>query len=663
MYKIGLINMPFAAFNSPSLGLTQLKAVLESQFENRVSVEILYLNQDFARHMGIDTTQFIENSAQAQNSGLGEWFFRQSAFPDASDNSKAYFQRYYPLQNEQTLALKRAILEKREGINEFLDHLIDRYKINEADLVGFTSMFTQNAASFALARKLKERNPNIVVVMGGTNCETPMGEEIAKNVRQIDFVFSGPALVNFPQFVQHCLNGEMEKCDGVRGVFSRTNLGDVHSGIKGSIGEELDINDMVEIEYETFLNTFEKNFRSEKIKPKLFFETSRGCWWGERSQCTFCGLNGTTMHYRAMHPQKAIDQFESLFRYSGRCTEFKCVDNIMPKNYVQDVLLLLNPPPNACIFYEVKADLSREDLQVLSSAGVKRVQPGIESLATGTLKLIRKGITAFRNLVFLQNCVNYAVKPVWNLLIGFPGEDEAVYKKYIHDIPLIVHLPPPSGAYPVRFDRYSPYFVQAEKYGLDLRPYDFYGMIYPFPEESLANLAYYFVDHNFGADYFTTMVKWIDKIRAKVDLWQKRWQGNNHALPPMLFFKKKGEFNVVHDSRAGEIVEHQVGELDRQLLERLISRKSVANLASELGHISKAEIEEIIGSLQELGLVFREGDRFISLVFDEEPGKAYQLMENSVPVQNLKKCANEPGKPALVRVSRESRRLQHLSQR
>lgn len=661
MYKISLINMPFAAFKAPSLGLTQLKAALESQFKNRVSVEILYLNQDFARHMGIDTIQFIENSMQALNSGLGEWFFRRSAFLDSSDNARAYFQRYYPLQNDQTLALKRAILEKREGINEFLDQLIDSYKIDEADLVGFTSKFNQNVASFALARKLKARNPNIVVVMGGTNCETPMGEEIVKNVGQIDFVFSGPALVSFPKFVLNCLNGEMQKCHRIRGVFSRTNLGDVHSGIQGSIGEERDINDMAVIEYETFLNTFDKNFRSEKINPILFFETSRGCWWGERSHCTFCGLNGTTMHYRVMHPQKALDQFESLFRYADRCTEIQSVDNIMPNNYVQDVLPLLNPPPNACIFYEVRADLSREDLQVLSSAGVKLVQPGIESLATRTLKLIGKGITAFQNLVFLQNCVNYAVKPRWNLLIGFPGEAEAVYKKYVRDIPLLVHLPPPTGAYPVRFDRYSPYFVQAEKYGLDLRPYDFYGMIYPFSNESLVNMAYYFMDNNFGADYFTTMVKWIDQIRAEVDLWQKRWQGKNHALPPMLFFKKKGESNVVHDSRVGEIVEHQLSELDRQLLERLTSRKSVANLAPDLGHISRAEIEKRIRTLQEKGLVFGEGDRFISLVFDEEPQQAYQFMENSVPVQNMKKCTNQPEKPPLVRVSRELHRIQPQS--
>ena len=42
MYKISLINMPFAAFNAPSLYLTQLKAVLENQFEIRLYVESLY---------------------------------------------------------------------------------------------------------------------------------------------------------------------------------------------------------------------------------------------------------------------------------------------------------------------------------------------------------------------------------------------------------------------------------------------------------------------------------------------------------------------------------------------------------------------------------------------------------------------------------------------
>ena len=32
-------------------------------------------------------------------------------------------------------------------------------------------------------------------------------------------------------------------------------------------------------------------------QPSVFVETSRGCWWGERMHCTFCGLNGATMAY------------------------------------------------------------------------------------------------------------------------------------------------------------------------------------------------------------------------------------------------------------------------------------------------------------------------------------------------------------------------------
>ena len=66
--------------------------------------------------------------------------------------------------------------------------MIDKYRLAEADLVGFTSMFTQNVASFALARLLKESRPEIVIAMGGANCESPMGEEIARHVPAVDYV-------------------------------------------------------------------------------------------------------------------------------------------------------------------------------------------------------------------------------------------------------------------------------------------------------------------------------------------------------------------------------------------------------------------------------------------------------------------------------------------
>ena len=35
-------------------------------------------------------------------------------------------------------------------------------------------------------------------------------------------------------------------------------------------------------------------------------ETARGCWWGERQHCTFCGLNGATMAFRSKTPERVL---------------------------------------------------------------------------------------------------------------------------------------------------------------------------------------------------------------------------------------------------------------------------------------------------------------------------------------------------------------------
>ena len=61
------------------------------------------------------------------------------------------------------------------------------------------------------------------------------------------------------------------------------NCGFGNAGVNGTIGEELDIDVKVELGYDSFLNTLKTNFPGSGIEPVLFFETSRGCWWGGAS--------------------------------------------------------------------------------------------------------------------------------------------------------------------------------------------------------------------------------------------------------------------------------------------------------------------------------------------------------------------------------------------
>jgi ribosomal peptide maturation radical SAM protein 1 len=620
MYKISLINAPFAALHLPSIALTQLKALLGEIYGEQVSVDVCYINHDFARQIGVSTYNNLALTNEAHTTGIGDWLFRQAAFPSSEDNSEAYFSRYYPRHDERTQHTKMLVEKVRGRLDTLLIQTVKKYNLDRADLVGFTSMFTQNTACFALAGAVKQCNPSVITVMGGANCESPMGQEIVKNVPQIDFVFSGPALKSFPQFIRHQVAGETGKCHSIPGVFSKKNCVLTPLGCGGAIGEELPIDDYIKLDYEPFLQAVERNFPNGEVSPNLLFETSRGCWWGEKSHCTFCGLNGASMKYRSMSAEKALAQFSDLFKYEGRFKKLEAVDNILPKSYIKDVFPRLTPPPGTKIFYEVKADLSEMDLEALSKAGVRSIQPGIESLASSTLKLMGKGTNVFINILLLKRCLAHDISPGWNLLVGFPGETEEVYKKYLVDLPLLVHLPPPTGIFPVRFDRFSPYFVNAQKYGLDLHPLDYYRLTYPFGEGALSNLAYYFSDTNLGAPYFVMMARWIGKLREQLTAWKDRWRGQNM---PSLYFKGGADTPVVHDSRFGSLVEHKLSATAHQVLTFLDKPRRVADVAATMSSLSAGDVESEIALLREQGLIFQEDERYMSIVLSEPASMRY----------------------------------------
>ena len=605
--RIALVNMPWAPVNLPSIALTQLRSVVTERFSDRVEVDIHYLNHEFADFFGYEPYREVANTVAATVAGLGDWLFRSEAFPEEPDNTAAYTRRYL-----RHLPLDRKTIEHlvaaRERIGPFLDELIDSYRLDQYDVAGLTSMFIQSVPAFSLARKLKARNPGIVTAMGGANCETSMGRVIASNVPAVDFVFSGPALESFPFFIECLTAGDKDACHRIRGVYSKEKP---HS--TAEIGEERDIDREVPLDYSGFLSSLQKHWTYEVVKPSLLFETSRGCWWGERSHCTFCGLNGMSMNYRAMRPDLAVSQFNTLFSHTPEISNFKSVDNILPKQYLDDVLPRLRPPRNTSIFYEVKADLSEDNLETLATAGVNEIQPGIEALATSTLKLMGKGTTSFQNIRFLKNCLRYGITPLWNLLIGFPGEMEEVYEKYVTILPSLVHLPPPSGVFPVRFDRFSPYFNEAEKFGLKLKPYDSYRMIYPFSDQELADLAYFFEDRSYGAEYISLTAKWIMPLRERVESWQAAWNNKGGPGNATLAFGDANGRRVVRDTRSGTEQIHDLGKDAIRVLDLLETPLRLPRLAERISDLPENRLKAEIAFLRERDLLFEDNGFYISL--------------------------------------------------
>jgi ribosomal peptide maturation radical SAM protein 1 len=239
-----------------------------------------------------------------------------------------------------------------------------------------------------------------------------------------------------------------------------------------------------------------------------------------------------------------VDEIASLAA-KHRILTMAAVDNILDMKYLTSVCTELRKMRwDLRMFFEVKANLSQTQLKALNDAGITQLQPGLESLSSNVLKLMRKGSTMLTNVRLLKWCRYYKIHVSWNILCGFPGETDADYEEQVELIPSLLHLMPPGGVGPIWVERFSPYFT-GEFPVFDIRPQDSYAYVYPLPGIDLSKIAYFF-------DYRVDNVS-SDEIRsqltAAVNEWRHRWSGSSR---PELTYLHGTNWISVTDSRTQE---------------------------------------------------------------------------------------------------------------
>lgn len=492
--RVLLVHMPWGALERPALGLSLLAAGLAAR---GVPCRTLYLNMLLADRLGADTCGWITHDLP-HIAFAGEWLFTEALHgPDAARDA-AFVQQVL----RDTWHLAEAdiarLVQARAAIAPFLVDAQRLVEAEQAELVGFTSTFEQNLASLALARRLKARRPALLTAFGGANWEGPMGRALHGAFPFVDLAFSGEADESFPAaldvLARHRAPGAARDAALARvpGLVFRSGTGGSEAGAPAVPVHALDA-----LPVPDYAPYFEARAASEaavQVPPVLLFEASRGCWWGAKSHCTFCGLNGHSMGYRSKSAPRMLAELETLFA-RWPCPTVEAVDNILDMDYFGSVLPALErKPPPGPVFYEVKANLRRHHVAQLARAQVLRIQPGIESLSDHVLGLMRKGTTQLRNVQLLKWCREYGVAVDWNLLYGFPGETDADYDEMLALLPSIAHLQAPGACGPIRMDRFSPYFNEPESFGLTrVRPLPVYRFLYPgLADRELAQVANYF---------------------------------------------------------------------------------------------------------------------------------------------------------------------------
>ncbi len=605
MPDILLVSMPFGPVHLPSLGLSLLAAGLEAR---GVGADIRYFNLDYAKAIGPALYQGLSAENPYPADLVGEWIF-SSALERAGDpevylaevlrgGHPAHRKRFAGVLASSHLHHEAAI-GLRPGAAAFVDVCVEEILAASPKVVGFSSVFEQTAASLAAARRIKARSPGTLVVLGGANCEGPMGRALFEQNPFLDAVFSGECDFSFPAAMEIFLRDG--RIPSGAGVHARPWL----AGAPISPEPERPLDDLPRPGFSAYFRDLERLDLDIPGGSAVLFETSRGCWWGEKHHCTFCGLNGEGLGYRSKSAGRALSEFRAL-KAAHPGVPVVVADNILDMGYFRSFLpALIEERNDTPLFYEVKANLSKEHLRVLKDAGVATVQPGIESLSDGVLKLMDKGVRGLQNLQFLKWCQELGLAAVWNLLHGFPTEDPREYSRMAARLPLLHHLVPPMACCPVRLDRFSPNFEQAAARGFaEVRPYPSYGWVFGVDEAEAAAMAYYFTfRHADGRD----PSEYTHALEAAVNRWRE-----GHARESLTLLDK-GAFLLISDQRAIAPEPLVLLEgLEADLLRACDGVASRARLEAGFGSSPKAAaaaLDALIGRK----LVIQEGDLCLGL--------------------------------------------------
>jgi len=525
----------------PALGVSLLQSAL---LKNDISCKTEYFNIKWvADFMQGPLAERIQTYHQFGNLwsyyNVAESCFAQYLFPNKRLELRKMVES---VQDEQHRA---HLLHGFEHADAFLDACLKMHKWNEVKLVGFSTTFNQNLASLALAKRLKEQFPHLTVVFGGANVEGVMGESLCASFPFIDYGFSGDADMSFPEFAAAVVKGK--PAPKVPGLISRNAQMHIERN------REVLIQDMNALPYPDFHDYFSDREKSgleeyEPLRQQRFvpFESSRGCWWGETQHCTFCGLNGLSMKFRAKSEERFLNEVQHI-NETYAPNKVCAMDNIMDYRYLKSVLHKLRDLHLDLHFsYDVKSNLKKEDLQVMAAAGIKEIEAGIESLSSASLKRMKKGVSAIRNIQTMRIARELDMKIHWQYLYGFPGETWEEHASVPELIPKLFHLESPADEETSRvsIQRYSPLFSESKNFGLiNLRPHPSYFDLYDLPAERIQDLAY-----RFEADYGPELPQSANAIEQNLNPLLGQWiKRDNQAADLALF--RSAQQGIVLDTR------------------------------------------------------------------------------------------------------------------
>lgn len=593
-----LISMPFAGVEIPSIQLALLEAYLK---EREIPVNTRHLYIKAADFYGIKNYNSLIHSPN--DSYLPQMVFSKHVFPSHWEKNIGRFREYYDKINRQPTFTFDDYVQRTD---DFYNFVLSTINWQSYDIIGFTLNYGQFLPSLAVAKKIKEFYPDKKIVFGGSRTIGELGRNTLKVFPYVDLVVSGEG-----EEALYKLALQPVDYAQVPNLIYR-NDGEV---VFSDILSQVDLNTLPIPTYDDFYEELKtvsapvKEFFS--YQGRLPVEVSRGCWW---NRCTFCNLNIQYKGYREKNVDKIVEEIDFLSdRYE--ILSFHIVsNNLLLKNMRLLCKRLIELRKDFSFFAEARADqLKNRDYILLKKAGFTMIQTGIESFSSSYLKKMNKGVDVIDNIAALKFCMENGIVNEYNLMVGYPNEENMDFEETKKNVDVIRDYIDSPNLCNLRVVYGSPIFLNKERVGID--ELDFFEIDkIMFPKEVLKkgiSFVYSFKTKERSYSWEDLVNQWRNKRKS---IKAKGIESRVLVDKLVFYFVDGGKFLKIYDKRGDEGLRiYVLDELERTIFLACQDVASYESLQKRFSDIPDYKLAAVLYTLQDCGLIFRDGSRYLSL--------------------------------------------------
>ncbi|MBF0382347.1 MAG: tetratricopeptide repeat protein [Magnetococcales bacterium] len=402
--KVNLLYCPFVDPISPPLGIACLKGYL-NKFGN---AEVNCLDLNLRWHKTIADKKHYNH---LDSIGVGEQYFnnKKDMFSDIEKYKKVTAPLLDSLQETHISAQYELCYDNNDKQDEIISYLEPFALSGNPDVVGFSILLhNQLLCSLLLAKKIKQKHPEKIIVFGGAAILSSFDKLIYSPF--VDFVVSDAGEVPFKELLDSIAAGATDI--NISGVSYKTTDGYTNNDtMKSNLNHDA-YPDFSDINMEGY-------FTSDIVIPIM---SSKGCFW---SRCSFCEESSISK-FSIASVERVADEVE--YHYSKGYRYFQFVDEMISAKRLKMIATEIIKRGIKIFFYATlrpSSDFNTETLQLMHQAGFRYIIWGVESCNPRVLELVNKGTTIETIRSALKMSTDAGIRNHIFIMVGFPTETPA----------------------------------------------------------------------------------------------------------------------------------------------------------------------------------------------------------------------------------------------